>query len=417
MKSRSFKAIWVVAAFVMALLPLRGVSAITPADYHALVYNTPFYEECSGTAASDDGTAGGGGTAENGQDVFNFLVNHGLSYNQAAGVIGNLMQESGLNPKSQQAGGAGRGIAQWGVNERWRGVVKLANTQKVDPFTLGVQLDYLWQELNGSYKHALIDLKKQSSVQSATESFEKNFEAAGNPQMANRIKFAQDAYDHYKSKAPPENIQDPPSGGDTADSTSDAASSDSCAGSDQFAGTAGQNGWTLSGAHAMVIYTQTDPKWKDSAYGNATYMSTIGVSGCAPTSMAMVVATLAGKPDVTPETIASKYGRFYNIAGKDTGSGWGIFPAVAKDYGITSREIGLDFNEAAKVIKAGGLVVISVNEGYFTKSGHIMVIRAVTDDGKGFYLANPLGTHNDTPYTAEFLKGEGAAKNMWAMTK
>jgi hypothetical protein len=406
---RLFSIAGFIAALAMNLMPFASASAITADDKNAVIYNWPFYQDCDPSSGDDSGGGATGGTAENGQDVFNFLVNKGLSYNQAAGIIGNLMQESSLNPKSVQPGGAGRGIAQWSEPGRWDGVKKLAASENVGPFTLGVQLDYLWKELNGSYKHALIDLKKQTSVQSATESFEKNYEAAGTPNMPNRIQFAKDAYDKFKPNAPPENIQAPPSGGDTA-ADDLVGTTDSCSGGNQYNGTAGVNGWELSGANGMVYYKQTDPKWADSSYGS----STIGTSGCAPTSMAMVVATLTGNSKITPETIANKYASHYH-AGE--GSDWGIFPDVAGDYGITSKDIGLDFDAAAKAIKAGGLVIISVDPGFFTNSGHIMVIRAITDDGKGFYLANPLGLHNDTPYTPAFLKAQGAAKNMWTMTK
>ena len=39
---------------------------------------------------------------------------------QAAGIIGNLDQESGMDPTiSQYDGGPGRGIAQWSTGGRW----------------------------------------------------------------------------------------------------------------------------------------------------------------------------------------------------------------------------------------------------------------------------------------------------------
>lgn len=45
--------------------------------------------------------------------AFNFLVSKGLTEIQAAGVVGNLMQESSVRPTAvEYGGGPGRGIAQ-----------------------------------------------------------------------------------------------------------------------------------------------------------------------------------------------------------------------------------------------------------------------------------------------------------------
>ena len=50
-----------------------------------------------------------------------------------------------------------------------------------------------------------------------------------------------------------------------------------------------------------VSYLQTDPRWKNVPYAVKGEHSTIGGSGCGPTSMAMVLATWAD-PAVTPLT-------------------------------------------------------------------------------------------------------------------
>lgn len=50
-----------------------------------------------------------------------------------------------------------------------------------------------------------------------------------------------------------------------------------------------------------VSYLQIDPRWKNKPYAVKGESSTIGGSGCGPTSMAMVLATWADSR-VTPET-------------------------------------------------------------------------------------------------------------------
>src|ERR1043165_8022257 len=52
--------------------------------------------------------------------AFNFYKAKGLSDVQAAGIVGNLMQESSVSPTAVESGGGpGRGIAQWSIGGRW----------------------------------------------------------------------------------------------------------------------------------------------------------------------------------------------------------------------------------------------------------------------------------------------------------
>lgn len=181
---------------------------------------------------------------------------------------------------------------------------------------------------------------------------------------------------------------------------------------------AGELGWNIEGDNKMVTYNQTDPKYANHPYGKGK--SSLLESGCGPTSLAMIVATLTGKTDVTPITIADKYGDTYH---GDGGSQWSLFPVVAKDYNLNFQNLGKDLTKVPEIIKNGGLVLISVDTGYFTSQSHLMVIRAVTQDGTGFYLNDPNGdgwgdhATETKPFTASFLAGEGALKNLWAYTK
>jgi len=56
----------------------------------------------------------------NEKTAFDYFVNRGMTKIRAAGIIGNLDQESGMDPTIQQyGGGPGRGIAQWSTGGRW----------------------------------------------------------------------------------------------------------------------------------------------------------------------------------------------------------------------------------------------------------------------------------------------------------
>ena len=56
----------------------------------------------------------------NDKPAYDFFAGKGLANFQAAAIVGNLDQESGVNPMiSQSGGGPGRGIAQWSKGGRW----------------------------------------------------------------------------------------------------------------------------------------------------------------------------------------------------------------------------------------------------------------------------------------------------------
>ena len=159
----------------------------------------------------EDGKAGGGNKSQEGdlppgtgsltgntnaEKVFNYLVSYGFTPQAAAGVIGNLMQESGVNPNSNQhGGGPGRGIMQWGTGpgsgQRWDALTAWAQASGKDPRSLDTQVEWMMKEMHqrGTFKR----LKGLTNVKAATDLFEKEMEGAGTPMMENRYKHAADA--------------------------------------------------------------------------------------------------------------------------------------------------------------------------------------------------------------------------------
>ena len=181
---------------------------------------------------------------------------------------------------------------------------------------------------------------------------------------------------------------------------------------------AGENGWDLTGAHKMTFFDQCDGPWQNHPYGKGK--SSVCEGGCGISSLAMVVSTLKGKK-TDPTTLADRYGDQYHHNGTD----WSLWPVAAKDYDLQYSDLGTDLNKASEVIKAGGLVIGSFGAGKFTSQGHFMVIRAL--DGKGgFYLADPnnkgnksmgRGDTNNTAYSADTLRKEGALMHLWGFKK
>lgn len=123
-----------------------------------------------------------------GSEIVNFFMNKGLTKNQAKGIYGNIMQESGGKHNIVSRDGHNSyGLAQWTGARKAR----LFSKYGTNP-TINQQLEYLWEELNGSEKDALDALKSTSSVEDATKIFMQKFERPANwaANLKNRLKYA-----------------------------------------------------------------------------------------------------------------------------------------------------------------------------------------------------------------------------------
>jgi hypothetical protein len=142
----------------------------------------------------------------NDKPAYDFFVGKGLTNFQAAGIVGNLDQESGVNPASVQAGGPGRGIAQWSVGGRWDSsandnVLAYAASQGASSGSLNLQLEFIWYELT-TFGYGYTQLKATTNVTDATVVFMDKYEICGTCVQTQRIAYAQSVLSAYGT-APP----------------------------------------------------------------------------------------------------------------------------------------------------------------------------------------------------------------------
>ncbi|GAA5018828.1 hypothetical protein GCM10023258_05850 [Terrabacter aeriphilus] len=138
--------------------------------------------------------------------AFDYFVSKGLTERQSAGVVGNLIQESGspINPYANQPGGPGVGIAQWSEGGRWDtdsrdNMVWYAGLSGRSRYDLTAQLDFTWYELSTFSGYGLSSLKAATSVDSATTVFMQKFERCGTCATTQRIAYANDVLRKYGS--------------------------------------------------------------------------------------------------------------------------------------------------------------------------------------------------------------------------
>ena len=123
-----------------------------------------------------------------GSQIVNFFMNKGLTKNQAKGIYGNIMQESGGKHNIVSRDGHNSyGLAQWTGTRKAR----LFSKYGTNP-TVNQQLEYLWDELNSTEKGALNALRNTTTVEDATKVFMQKFERPANwaANFKNRLKHA-----------------------------------------------------------------------------------------------------------------------------------------------------------------------------------------------------------------------------------
>ena len=98
------------------------------------------------------------------QEAYNYLIQKGLPSHVSAGIVGNLIQESGLNPNAIGDGGKAYGIAQWHPNRR----------KNMKDKSFYGQLDFLLNE--ASQRGDLQKVLKTKTPEEAAYAFAQHFE-------------------------------------------------------------------------------------------------------------------------------------------------------------------------------------------------------------------------------------------------
>ena len=166
------------------------------------------------------------------RQIWDFLKAEGFNDFGVAGLMGNLLAESGLRPNNMEdqyqsklgynddsytravdngtytnfvTDAVGYGLAQWTYWTRKQNLLNFARKNNKSIGDLDMQLHFLVEELKGSYTNSVYNvLKKATSVLEASNAVLLNFERPANmgaSTQATRAKYGQIYYDRYTSGA------------------------------------------------------------------------------------------------------------------------------------------------------------------------------------------------------------------------
>lgn len=137
------------------------------------------------------------------------------------------------------------------------------------------------------------------------------------------------------------------------------------------------------GGVEVTYYNQLDERWADEPYGT----DNIGGYGCGPTSMSIVVSSLTEQTVDPPAMAEWAYQHGYWCSGN--GSYHSLIPGAAEGFGLSCESIATDDPQAVvDALASGKLIVALMSKGHFTSSGHFLVLRGVTAEGK-ILVADP----------------------------
>ncbi len=136
-----------------------------------------------GSSGNTGGSTPGSSSAD-GQKAVGILMTKGWSKEQAAGIVGNLQQESGMNTKAHNKKENAQGIAQW-RGERLEAFKKKYGKEVMNA-TLEEQLDFVDHELKTTEKKAGNLLKTAKSASDAAKIVDKHFERSAGTEVNRR---------------------------------------------------------------------------------------------------------------------------------------------------------------------------------------------------------------------------------------
>ena len=345
----------------------------------ASMYNGKQVDLFASSGSTDTNTSSSGGTtdvqgADVAEQIYNYSKGRGASPAAAAGVVGNAERESNLNPSIVAHDGS-LGLFQWLMSEDKTALKALASKEGKEWSDVGVQMKYLWDDLenpndfnslrfdkrcgDGSKGSGVKAWKALTSPEQAASVFERCYEVSAET-TKKREQFARKWYDKFNGAG-------------------------SGYGPVQFI----PHSQSFNVDTDSVYYEQTDPQWNTASYGG----NTLSESGCGPTSLAMIASQLTGE-EITPDIVAKAA---YMDGVWSESASWNLFPWFARQLGLEysiAEENDLNtvdtmLNMGEKVVASGILQGDTETKSPFTQYGHIVPFIKKTN--AGYLINDPRG--------------------------
>ena len=127
----------------------------------------------------------------------------------------------------------------------------------------------------------------------------------------------------------------------------------------------------------IPLFIQWDKRWGYRDYGG----NYIGVAGCGPTCLAMVVCGLEKNDAINPYDVGvySASSGYYTYG---EGTSWSMMTEGAEHYGLNVSTGNVSVDYILNNLSETTPMICSMTKGDFTTTGHFIVLTDIDDDGK-----------------------------------
>lgn len=153
------------------------------------------------------------------------------------------------------------------------------------------------------------------------------------------------------------------------------------------------------------LFLQWDARWGYVPYGD----DNIGLSGCGPACLSMVIFSLTRNESATPDAIAS-YSMNMGYYEYGAGTSWNLMTDAAAQYGVMAEGLVLSEGIMKEHLDNGHMIICSMGPGDFTTTGHFIVIYGY--DQNGFLVNDPYSRIRSNK-TWDYDTISGQIRGMW----
>lgn len=153
------------------------------------------------------------------------------------------------------------------------------------------------------------------------------------------------------------------------------------------------------------LFLQWDQRWGYAPYGG----SCIGIAGCGPTCLSMVIFSLTRDLSATPDALAT-YSMSHGFYTEGVGTDWLFMAEAASQYGLHARELGLDEDVMKQYLDQGYPIICAMRAGDFTTTGHFIVLYGYDDSG---FMVNDPNSRERSSRRWDFDTLRYQIKNLW----
>lgn len=162
---------------------------------------------------------------------------------------------------------------------------------------------------------------------------------------------------------------------------------------------------------SIPLFIQWDERW-----GYEWYVENyLGVNGCGPTCLSMVVCGLTGSTSWNPAAVA-QFAAEEGYYAEGSGTSWDLMTEGAGELGLSAQILDkTEENIKASLSEEGKAIICSMSPGDFTDTGHFIVLTGLDEDGKVLVNDPNSPKNSEKHWSMDVLLPQ--VKGMWVFTE